>query len=106
MNPGRLKHKIDIQQELTTQNSFGEPTQTWVNFLSGLFCSIEPIRGKEYFASDQVNAEVSHRIRMRYIGGIHPKMRVKYCNRYFDIIDAINVLEANKKLELMCVEVI
>jgi len=104
MNPGRLRHKINIEQELTTQNTYGEPTQEWVPFLSGLYCSIEPIRGKEYFASDMTQAEVSHRVRMRFVSGIHPKQRIKYCNRYFDILDVINVLEKNKDLELMCRE--
>ena len=106
MNPGRFRHKIDIQQELTTQNTHGEATQTWVNFVSGVYCSIEPIRGKEFFASDIVNAEVDHRIRMRYMTGIHPKQRVVYCNRVFDIISAINVQERNKDMELMVKEVI
>ena len=106
MNAGRLRHRIDIQQELTTQNAYGEPTQSWVTFASGLYCSIEPIRGKEYFSADMVQAEVSHRVRMRYMPGVHPKQRIKYCNRYLDIIDAINILEQNKELELMCKEVI
>jgi SPP1 family predicted phage head-tail adaptor len=106
MNPGKLRHKINIQQELVTQNSFGEPTQAWVNFLSGIYCSIEPIRGKEYFSADMVNAEVTTRIRMRYFAGIKSKMRIKFENRYYDIIDVIDILESHKELQLMCKEVI
>jgi SPP1 family predicted phage head-tail adaptor len=105
MNPGRLRHKIDIQQELTTQNTYGEPTHSWVTFLSSVPASIEPIRGREYFASDKMNAEITHRIRMRFRLGVKAKMRVKYCGRYFDIESAINVDEGNEWYELMCREV-
>ena len=106
MNPGRFRHKINIQQELTTQNSYGEPTQEWVNFLTGIYCSIEPIRGREFFSADTINAEVSHRIRMRYLPGIHPKHRISYCNRTFDIVAVINVNERNKDMEIMAKELI
>jgi SPP1 family predicted phage head-tail adaptor len=106
MNAGRFRHKIDVQQELTTQNTYGEPTQTWVTFLSGMYCSIEPIRGKEYLSSDIIQAEVSHRIKMRFVPGVHPKQRILYCGRYFYIIDAIDIVEQHKMLECMCKELI
>lgn len=104
MNPGQLKHKIDIEVEATTQNSYGEPTQIWSSFLSGIFVSIEPLSGREFFAADMVQSEITHKVKMRYISGILPKMRIKYGSRYFYIESVINVKEINKELLLMCRE--
>jgi SPP1 family predicted phage head-tail adaptor len=106
MNCGRLRHKIDIQIESTAQNSYGEQTQSWSNYLSSIWASIDPIAGKEYFASDKLNADVSHKIRIRFRTGILPKMRVKYNSRYFDIISVINFEERGKELLLMCKEAV
>ena len=106
MNAGILKRKIDIEVESTTQNSYGEPTQSWSAFLSGIYASVEPLVGKEFFSSDIVNATVTHKIRIRYIAGVHPKMRVKYGTRIFDIVASLNYMEINKELTLMCNEVI
>lgn len=92
--------------ELNTQDTYGETTQDWVIFLSGLWASIEPLSGREYFSTHQVNAEISHRIKLRYKAGITPKMRVKYGNRYFNIISAIDIKEAHREIHLMCTEVI
>jgi len=106
MNPGRLRHKIDIEQEATTPNSYGEPTQSWSAFLSSISASIDPVSGREYFASDMTNAEVTHKIRVRYRTGIFPKMRVKFGTRYFDIVSVLNFEERNKELLLMCKEAV
>ena len=61
---------------------------------------------REFFASDTVNSKITHRVRMRNIQGLHPKQRISYCNRTFDIINVINVNELNKDLELMCKELV
>jgi SPP1 family predicted phage head-tail adaptor len=106
MNPGRLRHKIDIEVESTTQNTFGEQTQSWSVFLNDISASISPISGREFFSADMVNAEITHKIRIRYRTGMHPKMRVKFGTRYFDIQAVINFEERNKEILLMCKEAI
>lgn len=104
MNPGRLRHKIEIQVESTAQNAYGEPTQVWSNYIPSIYASVDPISGKEYFSSQIVNAEVTHKIRIRYRGDIHPKMRVKFDGRYFDIISVIDWEERHIEMLLMCKE--
>jgi SPP1 family predicted phage head-tail adaptor len=103
MNAGILKHRISIQISTNAQGTYGEPTPTWVDFIT-CSASIEPINGREYFSSQQVNSEVTHRIKMRYKAGINSKMRVKYHNRYFDIKSVINIKEQNREIHLMAVE--
>jgi SPP1 family predicted phage head-tail adaptor len=105
MNPGRLRNKIDIEIQ-STSNEYGSQSETWTVFLSQVCASIDPISGKEYFSSNAVNPEVTHKVRMRYSAGINPKMRVKFGARYFYIESVINFEERNRELLLMCKEAV
>jgi len=104
MNIGDLRHRITIQQPVESSNTFGEVEKTWQD-IATVWASIEPLRGREYFDSQQINAEVTTRIRIRYRPGIKPKMRVVYGERIFDIQSVIDVEERHKEIHLMCKEV-
>lgn len=106
MQAGQLKHVIDIQVALNSRDSYGASTQEWVTFLGGIRASVEPLSGKEFFAAKQVNAEITHSIKIRYRTGIKPSMRVKYGTRYFDIKSVVDIKEERKEMHLMCTEVI
>lgn len=104
MNIGAMRHRITIQQLVESSNTFGEVEKTWQD-VATLWASIEPLRGREYFDSQQINAEVTTRIRIRYRPGIKPKMRAVYGERIFDIQSVIDVEERHKEIHLMCKEV-
>lgn len=104
MRAGSLKHKIIIQSYTETKNDFGEVVKGWADFKPA-YSSITPISAKEFFKAG-VNAEVSHKVIVRYIDGVTPKMRVMYGAREFSIDGVINVREENKTLHLFCTEVI
>ena len=103
MRAGKLRYKITIQDYTESQNSYGEVTKTWEDYAT-VWASIEPIRGREFWESQQINAEVTAKITIRYLAGVTPKMRVKYEARIFEIISVINPEERNKDLQLMVKE--
>lgn len=105
MRTGQLRHKITIQQAAKTSDGFGGWTQTWTNFAT-VWAAIEPLRGREFFAAAQVQAEQITRIRIRYLAGITPKMRILFDARTFSINTIINVNERNRELHLMCEEMV
>lgn len=105
MRSGNLKHKIVIESYAETKNAVGEVTKEWSEFAT-TYSSIVPLSGNEKFSSNEVHAEVTHKIEMRFISGVLPKMRVVYGSRNFDIKSAINIREQNRTLYLMCSEVI
>jgi SPP1 family predicted phage head-tail adaptor len=105
MRSGNLKHKVEIQSYSQTTNDFGEVTKGYYVFKT-VYSSITPISGKEYFASKQVNAEVSHKIEFRFVDGVLPTMRIVYGARVFNIESVINIREENKTLQIMAVEAI
>lgn len=108
MNPGELKHKITIQQDIPLEDASYNKKENWVNVagLIDLRASITTTGGREFYAAQRVNAETSTLITIRYKPGISPKMRVKYGTRYFDILNVNDVNEAHIYILLSCKEVI
>ena len=104
MRSGNLKHKIMIQTSVESSNDLGEVVNEWVDFKTA-YASITPISAKEFFKAG-THAEVSHKIELRYIDGIKPKMRVMYGVREFSIESVLNIREENKTLQLICTEVV
>lgn len=105
MRAGELRHRVTIQQKSVTRDSFGAETVSWTD-VAVVWAAIEPLQGREFFSAQQVNAEVTTRIRIRYRSGITPAMRVLFGSRAFDIQGIINIEERNRELHLMCKEVV
>ena len=97
---GKLKHRIVIQQVSEGENDLGDIIQTWTNFAT-VWASVEPLAGREYFSAQQVSAETTGRIRMRYKAGVSPTMRVLFNSLTYQILSVINPGELNVELELM-----
>lgn len=104
MNPGELKHRIIIQRvDGTIENECHEDEPNYVDWKK-VWAKVEPLKGKEYLQVDRKNAEVTHRVKIRYLAGLGPDMRIIFKDRLFDIEGVINVDEANKEMHLMCLE--
>lgn len=105
INPGELRHRITIQKLNNSQNEYGEASELWEDILN-VRAGIYPISGKEFFAAETVNSEITHKVKIRYIEGIMPNMRIKFNNRIFSIESVINFQERNIELQLLCKELI
>jgi SPP1 family predicted phage head-tail adaptor len=104
VNPGKLRHRITIQQESETSDSMGGNTIMW-NDVATVWASINPLSGKEYYDAEQVQSEVSHKIRIRYRSGITSDMRIDFKGRIFKIVSPpINWEERDREMMLMCRE--
>lgn len=103
MEIGRLRHRVALQAYTASRDSFGAETQEWSD-TANVWASIEPVSGKEYFSSKQLNAEITTKITIRYLKDISPKMRVVFEGRIYEIISVINFEEKNISLTLMCKE--
>jgi SPP1 family predicted phage head-tail adaptor len=105
MNPGELRHRITLQKLENVQDSFGQPVEQW-NDVATIWASVKPLVGREFFAAETVNSEVTHKVRIRFRAGITPDMRIKFGTRIFQITAVINYQERNVELQLMCKEFI
>lgn len=105
INPGELRHRITIQKLNNSQNEYGEVSEFWEDILN-IRAGIYPISGKEFFAAETVNSEITHKVKIRYVEGLTPNMRINFNNRIFSIESIINFQEKNIELQLLCKELI
>lgn len=106
MRAGKLRHRVVLQQRTAaspTNHPSGEKDAAWTTYLT-VWASVEPLAGRELFAAQQVNSEVSVRIRMRYRDGITHKLRASFDGRIYDIVAVIDREERHVELELLCTE--
>lgn len=109
MNPirsGPLRHRITIQQPAQgAPDSFGGRQNVFTTFAT-VWGSIAPLSGREMDYARGFDAQVSHRVIMRYVAGILPSFRILYGSRTFSITAALNAEERNRMLTLYCTELI
>lgn len=100
MQAGKLKHRITIQQPTVAKDSVGQEIVTWTDFKT-VWAAIEPAVGNVYYTAKQLDAEVSGRIKLRYLTGLEPTMRIKYGDRYFSIVSILYPQESRKEVHIM-----
>ncbi len=84
MDFGKLDRRVTIQTLVETQDTLGEPIQTWAD-LATVWASVEPLRGGELFQAQQVSAEAQTRFRMRYRDDVVATSRLVYDSQNYDI---------------------
>jgi SPP1 family predicted phage head-tail adaptor len=103
---GRRRHKLTLQSRAEALDAYGEATVTYTD-LSSVWGSLEAVSGRERVESQQVQADVSHRIRIRYAAaysGLTPKDRVLYGSRVFDIVAVVDKTGRDKEIEITALE--
>lgn len=100
---GSLQQRITIESATDVVGTRGGITQTWTIF-STRWAKIEPLIGTERFVSQQVAPNLSHRVTMRHLAGVTPKMRITFGSRHFDIQAVMNLEESNKFIVMLCEE--
>jgi head-tail adaptor len=112
IDPGELRHSVQILQPLESQDSNGELKQTWAIYLT-VWAKVDPYGGGEKWADATMAAMNMHKVTMWYKaqpidtkGNNIPwtKLRLSYNGRVFDIKNVENVLERNILLIMKCWE--
>lgn len=109
---GEKRHRVTIQERVEdVRNELGEVIESWKDVRT-VWAKVQPLRGRELFQAQQVQADVTHTVGFGYFFGLHPKnrclMRACGCgnDRVLNIAQVINVEERNREYELVCVEVV
>jgi SPP1 family predicted phage head-tail adaptor len=104
MNIGALNKRLILQHSVSVADGMGAFTVTWDDAAT-VWGSIWPISANEMIQANAQAMIISHRIRIRYHSTLKASWRIKFENRYFNIISIINPNEANKYLDIMVKEV-
>ena len=103
VNIGRMNHRVVLQSKTSTQDATGSAVETWKT-KGTLWAEVVPLNSREYWAAQQVQSDVTHRVSIRYYDGLRPDWRMKFGTRLFDIRSVINVDEGNEWHVLLCKE--
>lgn len=99
MRAGELNNLVTLQEQVTTENEYGEEEITYQDY-KDVWADIENLSGDRYFEAQAANSEVTGEITIRYRTDINEKMRVKYNNRIFDIQSFYDPNEEREKIIL------
>ena len=66
IDAGPLRHRVQIQQLREIADSYGQRRQNW-DTVATVWASVEFLSGRELVNAQQVNSNVTHGVRMRFI---------------------------------------
>ena len=99
---GDLRERIIFQSPPVAKDVLGKPTGPWVDQFAA-WAKAEPIRGREFFAQGQMQAEVTTRFVIRWRADVHERLRVVWRGEPYEIVSPpIDTDGAREVLELMC----
>lgn len=108
MNPGKLRHRIDIYGKVEYTNELNEKDHSYEK-LKTIWAEIIPQTGKlQKQQADTILSNTTHKIRVRYIAGkdITQDMYIMFRGKRFDIKYILNPYFKNEILEIFVEEVI
>jgi SPP1 family predicted phage head-tail adaptor len=99
---GLLTQRVTIQVSSANVDVLGQRVESWTTFAT-VWAQAQPLRGRELFASGQMQDAAEVRFRIRYLAGVTSAMRVLWRTVPHAIIgEPIDVDGAKHTLELMC----
>lgn len=99
-----MRVRVTIQRpvEGSADATGGKPI-TWSSVVT-VSATILPENGREFYRAQQVIAELTQVIKIRYRSGIDETLRLKLGKRILNIVSVVNVDEAGRELLLHCIE--
>lgn len=105
MQIGRKRHRVKIKKQKITNNAYNEPVVTYEDQAT-VWAEIKPLAGREFWAAQQVNSEMTGEIRIRYRSDIKPTMIVELGTRTFEILSIYDSMEKRQETILRVKEVL
>ena len=84
MRAGRLDRLVVIEELTETQDSQGEPQDTWAAWAT-VWAEVRDVSGREYFQAQAVQSSVDTIFRIRHIANLTHKMRILSGGVYYNI---------------------
>ena len=103
MQAGKLRKRIEIQSAIETRDAHGGVSRTWSTDVTR-WASVEPLRMRETFEGQQIDARLTHFIRLRYISGLTDRHRLKFGSRIFHIHSVKNIEERDRETQVLAME--
>lgn len=103
IDASNFRHRVTFQEAQKTPDGYKGSTDQWT-FIAEVWASVEPVSAGERFFSQQIKAEITHKIKIRYKSGITEAMRILHRERVFSIESIIDIEERQEFMEIRCIE--
>lgn len=94
---GALRRRLRIEAPQRSPDGGGGAVVDW-QLVAEVWARIAPVSGRERAYAEQIAAEVSHRITIRYRGDVEPRMRLCADDRVFAIEAVFDPDERRRRL--------
>ena len=104
-----LRHQVQVQRLDESQRDANlQVIPNWVPVVT-LWARVEPVSGRELFASNQVQADVTHRVVMRPEVSVTAKMRLIWLTgptggNVLNVVTVLPTVGIANSLDLLCKE--
>jgi len=104
---GDLRERVTIERpQKSLKDSGQQKVVTWKYVAGPLPAKVIGVGGRENRRGEQIEASVDYIVRIRYLQGVTPKMRVDWFGRKLEISRAIDRFGDRMELDLHCTEVV
>lgn len=101
---GEMRERVELQQRAAGRDSLGQPNGAW-SAVATVWAKVEQLRGREWFAAGQMQAETVVRFTIRFRSDIDETFRVVWRNGAHEMTSPPIQVGNNghrEALELMC----
>lgn len=100
MRAGRLDRRLTIQSRTTAADAQGQQIETWSD-VATVWASKRDLRGREYFAANATNADVSTTFEIRYRSDVTVLHRVVCEGTTYDV-QQVSEIGRREGLQIIC----
>jgi SPP1 family predicted phage head-tail adaptor len=86
MSAGELRERITVRAFTSSSDGMGGQVTTWADLVASLPAGGGPLSGRERYQAQAVNAQLSHRWKIRYRTDVTSKMRVVWGGSTMEIV--------------------
>jgi len=103
LRAGDLCHQVSFSRGSATQDTSGQPLNTWTPYLTTR-ARVENLSGQQLYQADAFTAQAVWRITLRFHPGIAAGDRCFFGAHVYIVQIVNNRLERNRVLDLTCIE--
>lgn len=105
MDIGKLNRRVEILQFFKSRDEYGGEIGEWKP-VAKAWAKISPVSGTEQMFAQQVTAESVVKITIRYMPWLDVMHRIRYGEKLYEIIGAMDADTAHTKTILNCKEMV
>ena len=98
---GQRRSLVSIETPAGSKSSTGAKTASWVEFKQ-VYAKIKTMRTYEKQAAQAANPGANVMIRIKYIAGLLPTMRIVYNSTIYSILGINDIDERHRDVEFTC----